>query len=255
MERRGLAGEMDVLVAPGLERRGVLAAFPERAGGESEPPFHALNMGFRIGDELDRVRGNRIRAVAALDVPRFAVARQVHGTELARVPGQAAGAGFDDPGTGLGPADILVTAERALPLAILVADCLPIVLASDDLLVMVHAGWRGLASGILGRAASAFEQPAGVAAVIGPAIGSCHYEVGPEVVAAVEAGSPGGAVVERRDGSEALDLTRTAVRGLAAEGVLEVEAADVCTACEPERFYSHRRDGRTGRHAMVAMRT
>jgi polyphenol oxidase len=246
---------MDVLVAPGLERRGVLAAFLERAGGQSEPPFHALNMGFRTGDDLERVRGNRIMAVAALDVPRFAVAGQVHGTETARVPERAAGAGFDDPGTALGPADILVTAERAVPLAVLVADCLPIVLASDDLLVTVHAGWRGLASGILARAASVFEDPAGVAAVIGPAIGPCHYEVGPEVVAAVQAGSPGGAVVERRDGSAALDLVRTAVRGLAAEGIREVEAAEACTACEPERFYSHRRDGRTGRHAMVAMRT
>jgi YfiH family protein len=246
---------MDVLVAPGLERRGVMAAFPERAGGESAPPFHSLNMGFRTGDDLLRVRSNRVRAVAAMDVPRFAVARQVHGTELAWVPGPAAGAGFDDPGTALGPADVLVTAERVVPVAVLVADCLPIVLASDDLLVVVHAGWRGLASGILSRAASAFQDPAGVAAVIGPAIGPCHYEVGPEVVAAVEAGSPGGAVVERRDGPVALDLRHTAVRGLAAEGIREVEAAEVCTACQPGRFYSHRRDGRTGRHAMVAMRT
>jgi hypothetical protein len=246
---------MDVLVAPGLERRGVLAAFPERAGGESEPPFHALNMGFRTGDELERVLANRFRAVAALDVPPFAVARQVHGTDRELVSGSAAGAGFDDPDTALGPADVLVTAERDLPLAVLVADCLPIVLASDDLLVMVHAGWRGLASGILARAASQFRDRAAVSAVMGPAVGPCHYQVGPEVVAAVEAGSPGGAVVERHDGSVALDLRRTAVRGLAVEGIRGVEAAEVCTACEPERFYSHRRDGRTGRHAMVAMRT
>lgn len=246
---------MDVLVAPGLERRGVMAAFPERAGGDSEPPFQTLNMGFRTGDDLERVRGNRVRAVAALDVPRFAVARQVHGIDVARVPASAAGAGFDDPGTALGPADVLVTTERAVPLAVLVADCLPIALASEGLLVMVHAGWRGLASGILSRAVSAFADPTEVAAVIGPAIGSCHYEVGPEVVAAVEAGSGGGAVVERRDGSVALDLRSTAVRGLAAEGITEVEAVEVCTACEADRFYSHRRDGQTGRHAMVAMRT
>ena len=246
---------MDVLVAPGLERRGVMAAFPERAGGESEPPFHSLNMGFRTGDDLERVGRNRLRVVAALEVPRFAVAMQEHGNEVVPVPGPAAGAGFEDPDAALGPADVLVTAERAVPVAVLVADCLPIVLASDDLLVMVHAGWRGLASGILSRAASVFRDPARVSAAIGPAIGPCHYEVGPEVVAAVEAGSPGGAVVERRDGSAALDLRSTAVRGLAAEGITEMQAAELCTACEPDRFYSHRRDGRTGRHAMVAMRT
>lgn len=255
LERRRLAGEIDALVAPGLERRGVLTAFPERGGGESEPPFHALNLGLRTGDALDRVRRNRTRTVTALDVPPFALARQVHGTDVARVSGRDTGAGFDDPAAALGPADILVTDEREVPVAVLVADCLPIVLASHDLLVAVHAGWRGLASGILARALSAFPDPTGVAAAIGPAIGPCHYEVGPEVVTAVEAGSPGGAVVERRDGSVALDLRRTAAVGLAARGVREVEVAEVCTACEPERFYSHRRDGRTGRHAMVAMRT
>jgi YfiH family protein len=254
VERRLLVDEIEALVAPGLERRGVLAAFPERGGGESEPPFDALNLGMRTGDALDRVRRNRVRTVAALNVPPFALARQVHGTELARVPARHAGAGFEDPSTAVGPADILVTDQRQVPLAILVADCLPIVLASDQLLVAIHAGWRGLASGILARALSVFPDPSGVAAAIGPAIGPCHYEVGPEVVRAVEAGSPGGAVVERRDGSVALDLRRTAEIGLATGGVPEVEVAEACTACLPERFYSHRRDGRTGRHAMVAMR-
>jgi polyphenol oxidase len=255
VERRRLADDVNVLVAPGLERRGVVAAFPERAGGDSEPPYHALNLGLRTGDHPERVLRNRARVVASLDLPPFAVARQVHGTEEARVTEADGGRGFDDPATALGPADILVTAERAVPLAVLVADCLPIVLASEDLLVTVHAGWRGLASGILARAAAVFEDPGRAAAAIGPAIGPCHYEVGPEVVTAVEAGSPGGAVVERRDGSTALDLRGTAARGLAACGVGEVEAAEVCTACEPARFYSHRRDGRTGRHAMVAVRS
>lgn len=241
-------------MAPGLERRGVMAAFPERAGGESEPPYHSLNLGLRTGDHPGRVRRNRARVMDALDLPPFAVARQVHGTDAARVVGADGGRGFEDPVTALGPADILVTAERAVPLAVLVADCLPIVLATDDLLVAVHAGWRGLASGILSRAAAFFEDAGRATAAIGPAIGPCHYEVGPEVVSAVEAGSPGGAVVERRAGSTALDLRRTAARGLAACGVGEVEATEMCTACDPARFYSHRRDGRTGRHAMVAVR-
>ncbi len=243
-----------MLTASGLERRGVIAAFSERRGGDSPAPFDSLNLGFRTGDALERVRRNRIRLARALDVPRFAVARQVHGTGVARVSASAAGAGFDDPDTALGAADVLATTAVGVPLAVLVADCLPIVLASDDQLVLVHAGWRGLAAGILGRAATLFADPGRVVAAIGPAIGPCHYEVGPEVVDAVEARSPGGAVVVRRDGGMSLDLGRTAIRGLAAVGIHEVDADQACTACEHDRFYSYRRDGVTGRHAMVAVR-
>ena len=254
MERGRPTGEIDVVRAPALERRGVLAAFPERGGGVSQAPFESLNLGFLTGDDPDRVRGNRVRTVSEMGIPRFAVARQVHGTAVTRISEEAAGAGFNDPATALGPADVLVTSAPAVPLAVLVADCLPIVLASEELLVVVHAGWRGLAAGIVARAAAQFEERAGVAAAIGPAIGPCHYEVGPEVVAAVDAGSPGGATVRRTDGTTALDLSATAVRALNAAGIRAVEVSGLCTACDPERFYSHRRDGRTGRHAMVAMR-
>ena len=247
--------DIDVLTAPGLERRGVLAAFTQRAGGESPPPFDSLNLGFRTGDDRDRVRRNRGRAVSGLGIGPFAVARQVHGAAVARVPVEAAGAGFHDPAAALGPADILVTSARGLPLAVLVADCLPIVLVSDHLLAAVHAGWRGLAAGIVARAAAEFEDRSVVSAAIGPAIGPCHYEVGDEVVTAVDRGSGGGAVVERRDGSTALNLRATAVRALVAAGIRDVKVIELCTACEPGRFYSHRRDGTTGRHAMVAMRT
>ncbi|MGH2675254.1 MAG: polyphenol oxidase family protein [Actinomycetota bacterium] len=245
---------MRVLVAPRLERRGVLAAFTERGGGVSDPPFHSLNLGFRTGDDLQRVRRNRHRMVEALGIPPFSTARHVHGTELVRVTKVGAGAGFEDPATALGEADAVATDLPGLPVAVLVADCLPIVLVADDLLVLVHAGWRGLAAGILATAASELGDPSAASAAIGPAIGPCHYEVGPEVVDAVDRGSPGGAVVERRDGRMALDLEATASRALAASGVSDIEVMGGCTACQPERFFSHRRDGRTGRHVMVAMR-
>ena len=243
-----------MLTAPALERRGVRAAFLERGGGVSEAPFASLNLGFRTGDGPDHVRHNRGLAVSALEAPRFAVARQAHGTGLVRVPEEAAGAGFDDPDDALGPADILATSASGVPVAVLVADCLPIVLGSDDLLVAAHAGWRGLAGGVITRAAAEFEDRAGVTAWIGPAIGPCHYDVGPDVVTAVERGSGGGAVMQRRGGMRALDLRATAARALQAAGIRDLEVTELCTACAPERFYSHRRDGRTGRHAMVAMR-
>jgi copper oxidase (laccase) domain-containing protein len=89
---------------------------------------------------------------------------------------------------------------------------------------------------------------------VGPAIGPCHYEVREDVALAVAAGSPAGAVTERREGRLFLDLPGTAARVLRNGGVRTIDRAETCTACEPERFYSHRRDGVSGRQALIAMR-
>jgi YfiH family protein len=131
-----------------------------------------------------------------------------------------------------------------------------VALASGDgrTVCVVHAGWRGLAAGILTRALAAFPEPGTVRAAIGPAVGPCHYEVGEDVALAVAAGSEVGAVTRRRDGRIRLDLAATARAALRAAGVRRIEVADVCTACEAGRFFSHRRDGRTGRQAAIAVR-
>jgi YfiH family protein len=191
-----------------------------------------------------------------VDVPPFATARQVHGAALVRVGESRAGAGFEDGRTALQGADGLAVTRDRLPVAILVADCLPIALASptEGRLVALHVGWRGLAARILHRGVELFDDPAEAIAAFGPAIGPCHYEVGEEVALAVAAGSGAGVVTERRDGRLFLDLAATAERALRAEGVGRVERAGVCTACEPARFFSHRRDGVTGRQALIAMR-
>ena len=254
MERRQTAGDVHVLVAPGLERRGVLAAFTERGGGVSEPPFRSLNLGFRTGDDPSRVRRNRRRAAEALKVPHLTSARQMHGVRAVRIGTARAGRGFLDPDDALPPADVLVTRGERVALTTLVADCLPVVMASDELVVTVHAGWRGLAAGVLNRAARLFPDTGRVAVAVGPAIGPCHYEVGAEVAEAVADGSPSGAVRVRRLGRTFLDLPGTAAKVVQDAGVGQVEVAEVCTACEPDRFFSHRRDGRTGRQAAVAMR-
>ena len=130
---------------------------------------------------------------------------------------------------------------------------MPLILGSDDRVAVIHAGWRGIAAGIVDRAVRAFvdESPA---AAIGPAIGPCHYEVGADVVERVAAGSSGGAVSERRGGRSFLDLPATVERILRGAGVVSIERADECTACEEGRFFSHRRDGRTGRQAALAVR-
>src|SRR6266511_2399018 len=122
-------------------------------------------------------------------------------------------------------------------------------------LAVVHAGWRGVAQGVLRSALGCFPNPSEVRAAVGPAIGPDHYEVGPDVAAAVSAGNPGGAVTTRSGSRLLLNLPATVTRILAALGVRSVEWEEVCTACEPDRFLSHRRDGVTGRQAVVAIRS
>ena len=255
MERRDLGNGAYAMVSSSLEAMGFRAAFTERTGGRSPVPFDTLNLGLRTADSPKRVIQNRRRLVEALDISPFAAGEQVHGAKLGRLGEARSGAGFEDLGSAIGGVDALSVSRRHLPVAVLVADCLPIALAAAGkrLLVVVHAGWRGVAAGILTRAVAEFETPSDVVVAIGPAIGSCHYEVGDDVALAVASGSGGGAVTERRDSRLYLDLPRTAARSFRAAGIGRIEVSDLCTACLPVRFFSHRRDGETGRQALVAM--
>jgi YfiH family protein len=256
VERRTLDHGVTVLVATELERAGFVVAFSERTGGVSEPPFDSLNLGYATGDRAEHVRENRDRVVRALGIPPFAIGKQAHGSQIVRVGQRRAGAGFDGPLSPLGDADILAVSRSQLPVAVLVADCVPLALASPDqgVLLAVHAGWRGIVAGVVEKALSAFDLPGQVLAAIGPSIGPCHYEVGEDVALAVATSSRTGAVTDRRDGRLFLDLPGTVARVLRAAGVLSIERSEVCTACEGERFFSHRRDGETGRQAMVTLR-
>jgi YfiH family protein len=259
-ERRSLGRGGSALVATTLERAGFLAAFTERGGGASSGPFDSLNLSQVLGDDPAHVHVNRERVVEGLHLGRpFALPEQVHGAAVARVDEPSAGAGFGDPTGRLPGADALLTASAGIPVAVLTADCLAVAMASPDtgVLAVVHAGWRGLAAGILAEAAAAVDDPTGLLAAIGPAIGPDHYEVGPDVARQVAAASDAGAVTEHRGGSVFLDLAGTARRVLRSLGLGagRIDVAGLCTACLPDRFYSHRRDGgRTGRQALVAVR-
>ncbi len=228
-------------------------AFTERQGGVSRPPFATLNLGYRTGDDQQHVRENRERVIHALGIPPFATALQVHGAAVTHVEPARAGEGFADPSAALPEADVLSVSTPRIPVAVLTGDCLPVALVSESErhVVAVHAGWRGLAAGTLAGAASGFEDRSGVRAVIGPAIGPCHYEVGEEVLTALAKQAP---VTDRREGRTYLDLPATAEGVLRREGIGTVTSAGVCTHCAEDRFYSYRRDGGTGRQAMVAMR-
>jgi polyphenol oxidase len=215
-------------------------AFTTREGGVSEGPYASLNLGRLTGDDVDRVDENRRRACAEVgaDVSRLALNRQVHSTLVHRAEAGSRG----EPGDGLW------TDEPDLPVLAMTADCLPIVLvrAEGELpaVAVLHAGWRGLLDGIVAAGAAALKEACvdstqTLRAAIGPAIGPCCYEVGPEVAEPFRE-TFGDDVLHGRN----LDLWTSAERALNAVGVDDVHRVDLCTACNPERFFSHRRTGK-----------
>jgi len=225
---------------------GATAAFTARVGGVSEGPFAGLNLGVLTGDEEASVRENRRRAAGALGIDPEAVliGRQVHGAEVLR---RDAPPRPNPYATSAGPppeVDGQATARRGAVPLVLVADCLPMALAGPNGVAMVHCGWRGLAAGIVERGV---EGVSASAAAIGPGIGRCCYEVGDEVLERFEALGEG-----LSDGGK-LDLVEVARRLLERAGIDEIEVSGLCTSCEAELFFSHRRDaGRTGRQAGFA---
>lgn len=225
------------------ELPGARAAFSTRAGGVSAQPFKSLNLGWLTGDESRAVRENRRRLAAALRIEPGAMVGvlQVHGADVLRdrtADGSYLVQPKDPP-----RADGQSTAGSAVAPYVLVADCLPVALAGPGGVAMLHCGWRGLAAGIV---AAGVESVAATHAAIGPGIGPCCFEVGEEVLAEFDGLGPGHAR------GRMLDLPEVAERRLRAAGVEDVERAGLCTSCDAERFYSHRRDGgETGRQAGV----
>jgi YfiH family protein len=228
--------------------RGVHALTTVRHGlGVSQPPFDSLNLGARCGDDPAAVIENRRQLEAALrlpSAPRWL--RQVHGTEVAVDPGG------DEP-----EADASVTAREGVVLAILTADCLPVVFAARDggEVAAAHAGWRGLAEGVLEATVAAMQTPAArLMAWLGPAAGPAAYEIGAEVFDAFVSRDPRAATafVPTRPGHWRVDLYALARQRLADAGMTDIHGGGLCTISEPQRFFSHRRDQRTGRMATLA---
>ena len=255
LERRTYTHGIAALVSTDLERAGYLVAFTERTGGVSAPPFASLNLGFNR-DYPGDVRTNRARVCEALAVPSFARGWQVHGAGVAVVGPELARAGFDGPETAIQETDALITEHRDVGVSILTADCVPVALVDVErgMVGAVHAGWRGIAGGIVPAALARFADPTSVTSIVGPAIAGHHYEVGPDVAAAVEGAAGGRAVKEQREGRTFLDLPGTITGMMEARGVKVLDRAEVCTACEADRFFSFRRDGETGRQALIVVR-
>jgi polyphenol oxidase len=208
----------------------------------SEGPYSSLNLGLLTDDERERVIENRSRLARAsgLAPDRVVMGWQVHGADLHEWNGPAE----DEE---LPRVDGHITAQAGLGLLVLAADCYPVALSDGARVAMLHCGWRPLAGGLIEKAVAGFDSPPGAA--VGPGIGGCCYEVGPEVAerfAAVE-----GAVEGRM-----LDLRRVIEHRLSAAGVREIEHLDRCTSCDPELYFSHRRDkGLTGRQGGLCVLT
>jgi polyphenol oxidase len=213
------------------------AYFSTRRGGVSEGPYESLNLGILTDDEAERVAENRRRVARAAHVAagRVAMGWQVHGTELIEWDAPPADRAYAEPGGKLLPrADGHLTGEAGLALLVLVADCYPVALSDGARAAMLHCGWRPLAGGILERAITHFDDTP--AAAVGPGIGGCCYEVGPEVLDAF-------ADLDGVASGRMLDLRAVISAKLAAAGVTRVEHVDHCTSCRPDLYFSHRREG------------
>ncbi|MCC6172648.1 MAG: peptidoglycan editing factor PgeF [Gammaproteobacteria bacterium] len=251
----------------------VRAAFSLRGGGVSAAPWASLNLGGHVGDDPAAVRENRRRLCEALALPTEPCwLDQVHGVEVVRVctppatsapalapvpkPAAAAASGV----AGAPPmADASVTDRPGVVLAIMVADCIPVLFCDREGTIVgaAHAGWRGLAAGVLENTVAALGVAADrLLAWLGPAIGPVRFEVGSEVRDAFLASASGPQAAARFVPSPAgrwlCDLPGLARDRLLRLGITRVAGGELCTVSDPDRFFSHRRDApRTGRMAAL----
>jgi YfiH family protein len=233
----------------GIDLPGARAVFTTRRGGFSEGPYTSLNLGKLTPDDPAAVQRNRDWLQSRVG-GRLAMIRQVHGCRVLNRTGAGDVSGPAPVGE-LEEADGQLTASRGVAPIVLTADCLPIALAGGGAVAMLHAGWRGLADGVIIEGVRAMREHAEgepITAAIGPAAGACCYEVGDEV----HARFAGHGENARR--TQNLDLKSIARAQLMAERVRTVHDVGLCTICSPpELFFSHRRDhGVTGRQAGIA---
>jgi polyphenol oxidase len=233
-----------------IDLPGARVLFTTRRGGHSRGPYASLNLGRLTDDDPGAVRSNREAVESQIGAPLTFV-RQVHGPRVLTVDAHGAEQARHATPEEMVRADGQITRERGLAMVALTADCLPVAVAGDGVVAMVHAGWRGLRDGVIAAGVAAMRElgaNGSLRAAIGPGAGPCCYEVGDEVAAAF--GDEPGAVRGQRQ----LDLKAIAGAQLQRAGVGEVHDLGLCTICsDPSLLFSHRRDhGVTGRQAGIA---
>jgi YfiH family protein len=248
---------------PGLTAEGLPAEvgglMSTRRGGVSRAPFDSLNLrpAGLCGDMVDEpaaIHENQRRFATWLEGARPVYLNQVHGTRVVRL-----GRGDLAPSAGFPEADASITTEPGIACTVLVADCLPVLLAAPGgrAVGAAHAGWRGLSAGVVEASLAALCEAAGcapaeVSAWLGACIGPTAFEVGNEVREAFGSGSAFAFRPGDQPGKCWADLPALARQRLSAAGVLQIAGGNWCTHGEPSRFYSFRRDKVTGRHAAAA---
>jgi YfiH family protein len=220
--------------------------FTTRKGGVSLSPWDSLNLAVHVDDAFAKVQRNRELVVEQLGLEGLAFGKQVHGNGVRVVRGlsKKTSRGLDD-------TDALVTSVPGIGLAMMGADCLPVLLAAAGVVGAAHVGRPGLVKGVLPELVRVMrDEGAGdITAVIGPGICGRCYELPPSLAGEVEIAAPGSRATTRQ-GTTSVDLTAGATAQLAREGV-SVAAVGGCTLEQPELFFSYRRDGVTGRHAGI----
>ncbi len=230
---------------------GVRAACTLRGGGASRAPYESLNLGAHVGDEPQAVAANRASVCRLLRLPSEPLwLSQVHGRRVVLADD------IDESSVQAPEGDAAISSRPGRVLAVMVADCLPVLLCRRDgaAVAVAHAGWRGLAAGVLEAAVTAFGVPAEqLVAWLGPAIGQEHFEVGDEVRSAFCDGDPeaASAFLPNPRGRWQCSLHALARRRLRRAGVRSIDGDPRCTYADAESFYSYRRDGATGRFAAL----
>ncbi len=245
------------VIEPDWPAPGNVRAFcTTRGGGYSEGAYTSLNLADHVGDSPASVSRNRaLLADMFATGTSFQWLRQVHGTNVVQAPE-----------AGAPEADAVWTERQGVAIAVLTADCLPVLFCNREgtLVAAAHAGWRGLAAGVLEATLEALPAaPQELMAWLGPAIGASAFEVGPEVrTAFLSAGGSRAGLSERetaaafqpspaQPGHFLADLNHLARQRLKAAGVTQIYAGEHCTYVESDQFFSHRRDGQTGRMASL----
>lgn len=252
-------GEIPIIEFKALQSLGGLRhGCTTRLGGISQGCFASLNLGFKTGDDSSRIRENYRRLAAALAIPEeaFTLSRQNHTVNILAVRAEDRGKGLCRPGDKQ-DIDGLITNEPGICLLIHHGDCVPLLIADKHgkAIAAVHAGWRGTAGNIAGHGVAALQksygiEPADLIAAIGPSIGSCCYEIGPEVAAAFAPLEGSRDFLFPLAGDKFhLDLPEVNRRAFLAAGLKEenIHLSGLCTACHKRIFFSHRRQkGRRG---------
>ena len=229
---------------------GVQALMTTRRGGVSTGAFDSMNLRDGLGDNAQAVADNQARLATAIGA-RPALLNQVHGTQVVHLTSADTA-----PGAVVHDADACVSREAGVVCSVQVADCLPVLLAAPGAVAAAHAGWRGLAGGVLEATLAALCQASGcepsqVEAWLGPCIGPRHFEVGGDVLEAMVrtagATDPAARFVPCAPGKWLADLPGLARDRLSASGVTMVSGGTWCTVEDASRFFSFRRDGVTGR--------